>query len=236
MCGGVGVTFANWGGLREELPKLYESWSTIAVVLALNFLVVGAHEFGHGLTCTRFGGEVHEMGCALVFLQPAFYCNVSDAWLFPEKWKRFWVGFAGPYFELFLWACAVLVWRLTDPETWLNYAALAVLATSGIKTLLNFNPLLKLDGYYLLSDLCEMPNLRRRAYRYIGNGIRRLMGTGEASAELTPRERWIYLTYGLVSAAFSFSVIGFAIVKLGGILITNRQPEALVMAVGFLGL
>src|SRR5258708_3436982 len=153
MCGGVGVTFANWGGLREELPKLYESWSTIAVVLALNFLVVGAHEFGHGLTCTRFGGEVHEMGCALVFLQPAFYCNVSDAWLFPEKSKRLRVGFAGPYFELFLWSLAVLTWRVSEPDTWINFIALSVMATSGLKTLLNFNPLIKLRSEQHTSEL-----------------------------------------------------------------------------------
>src|SRR5437762_11088942 len=133
-----------------------------------------AHEFAHGLTCKHFGGEVRELGVLLLYFQPAFYCNVSDAWLFPEKSKRRWVGFAGPYFELFLWACAVLVWRLTDPETWLNSGALAVLAVSGVKTLLNFNPLLKLDGYYLLSDALDMPNLRQRSYAYVGGRLKRL--------------------------------------------------------------
>ena len=142
----AGVTITSWSDFRQELPRLYGGWSSIAAVLALNFLVVGAHEFGHGLTCTRFGGEVHEMGCALVFLQPAFYCNVSDAWLFPEKSKRLWVGFAGPYFELFLWSLAVLTWRVAEPDTWINFLGLSVMATSGLKTLLNFNPLIKLDA------------------------------------------------------------------------------------------
>src|SRR5439155_512769 len=128
----AGVTITHWGEFREELPRLYSSWASIAVVIFLNFLVVGAHEFGHGLTCTRFGGEVHEMGCALIFLQPAFYCNVSDAWLFPGKSKRLWVGFAGPYFELFLWSLAVLTWRMTEPDTWINFVTLSVMATFGL--------------------------------------------------------------------------------------------------------
>jgi len=135
-----GVIISHWGEFREELPRLYSSWLSIAVVILFNFLVICAHEFGHGLTCTRFGGEVHEMGCAMIFLQPAFYCNVSDAWLFPERYKRLWVGFAGPYFELFLWSLAVLTWRMTEPDTWINFVTISVMATSGLKTLFNFNP------------------------------------------------------------------------------------------------
>src|SRR6266481_8745484 len=214
----VGVTFTNWGDFRQELPKLYESWSTIAVVLALNFLVVGAHEFGHGLTCTRFGGEVHEMGCALVFLQPAFYCNVSDAWLFPEKSKRLWVGFAGPYFELFLWAMATLTWRLTDVETTINYLAFIVMVTSGVKTLFNFNPLIKLDGYYLLSDWLEIPNLRKKGFTCFGDGIKRLFGAKVARLQQMPRrKRRICMTFGLVAGVGSIWVLGYAFAKLGGL-------------------
>jgi len=234
----VGVTFANWGDFRQELPKLYESWSTIAVVLALNFLVVGAHEFGHGLTCTRFGGEVHEMGCALVFLQPAFYCNVSDAWLFPEKSKRLWVGFAGPYFELFLWSLAVLTWRVSEPDTWINFIALSVMATSGLKTLLNFNPLIKLDGYYLLSDYLELPNMRRRSFRYVGSMVEKLFGfeSLEENEVLRPRERVIFAIYGTVALAGSFSILGFILLSAGGKLVEGKSPTAVLVTLGLLGM
>jgi len=157
--------------------------------------------------------------------------------LFAEKSKRLWVGFAGPYFEFFLWACAVLVWRVTDGETWLNFGAVAVMAVSGIKTLLNFNPLIKLDGYYLLSDLLDMPNLRRRAYAYLGDAIKGVLGLERtATAEIPPRERRACLAYGLAAAVFSFSLLGFAITKFGGYLIGNRQPEALILATGLLGM
>ena len=230
------LAVANWDGLGQDLTGLIR-WDAVIGLAVAMFAVSTAHEFAHSLTCKHFGGEVRELGFLLVYLQPALYCNVSDAWLFPEKRKRLWVGFAGPYFEMFLWAGAVLLWRVTDPETQLNFAALAVIATSGLKTLFNLNPLIKLDGYYLLCDLLDIPNLRRRAFSYVGEGMRRLAGFGEAvQAELPRREKRIYLAYGLVSAVVSFSVLGFAFAKLGGYFIANRQPEALIVAASLLGL
>src|SRR5204863_7832804 len=129
-----------------------------------------------------------------IYFQPALYCNVSDAWLFPEKSKRLWVAFAGPYFELFLWGLATLTWRITDVETGINYLALIVMITSGIKTLFNFNPLIKLYGYYLLSDWLEIPNLRKKGFACFGDGIKRLFGwKASLLQQISERERRICL-------------------------------------------
>ena len=227
----LGITAANWQEFREDLPRLYHSSAVPALILIL-FVVIVAHEFGHGLTCTYFGGEVHEMGFAMIFLQPAFYCNVSDAWLFPEKSKRLWVGFAGPYFELFLWALAVFTWRITEPETWINFVALSVMATSGVKTLLNLNPIIKLDGYYLLSDYLELPNLRRRSFRQVGSFVERLFGFGSEDEErekLSPQERRIFWIYGTVALAGSFSLLAYIIVGAGSTLVEGRSPTAVLV-------
>src|SRR5205809_5542043 len=125
ILGAAGLTLGNWDEMRRALLRLYRI-DTLPLAL-LGVLIIGTcHEFAHGLTCKHFGGEVHEVGFLLIYLQPALYCNVSDAWLFPEKSKRLWVGVAGPYFELFLWALATLAWRLTDVETGLNYVAFIV--------------------------------------------------------------------------------------------------------------
>ena len=115
------------------------AWFTLVAV------IVG-HELAHGLTCKRFGGSVHEIGMLLIYLQPAMYCNVSDAWLFPEKRKRLLVTLAGAWFEVLCWAFATLFWRLTEPGTIPNFLALVVATTLGIKSLFNLNPLIKLDG------------------------------------------------------------------------------------------
>jgi len=231
----VGVTIANWDEYAQNLSRLYQL-SSIPLLIALMFLVVSAHEVAHGLTCKRFGGEVRETGFMLIYFQPALYCNVSDAWLFPERSRRFWVSFAGPYFELFLWALATVAWRVTDEETWINYLALIVMTGSGVKTLLNFNPLIKLDGYYLLSDYLDIPNLRRKSFRYVGSLTRRLLGGGSPMSEaLSRRERRIYLVYGLAATAGSFALLAYVLVTVGDFLIDNSQPTALVLFTGLIG-
>lgn len=223
------ITLSNWGEIGRDLLRLYQFKALLLAWLTI-LLVTTAHEFAHGLTCKRFGGEVHEIGFMLLYFTPAFYCNVSDAWLFPEKSKRLWVTFAGAYFEIFLWALATLTWRLTDPDTALNYAALVVMATSGIKTLFNLNPLIKLDGYYLLSDYLEIPNLRRRAFSYLGAGIKRWWGMAiQEIKEATPRERRIYLIYGLLAGAYSFSLLGFLALNVGSFLIGRYQGLGFIL-------
>jgi len=223
-----GTTFLHWHEIGQDVLRLYRV-ETFILAWFVILLVGMAHEIAHGLTCKHFGGEVHELGFMLLYFQPALYCNVSDAWLFPEKSRRLWVTFAGAYFELFIWALATLTWRLTNPETWPNLVALVVMATSGIKTFLNFNPLLRLDGYYLLSDYLEIPNLRRRAFRYIGAGIKRLSGSaGPESTEATPRERRFFLAYGLVATVFSFLLLGFVVIKLSNFLLPYQTVGLLL--------
>jgi multidrug resistance efflux pump len=231
----TGITILQWSDVRQDLSRLYRL-SSIPLFLLVSLGLAFAHESAHGLTCKRFGGEVHELGFLLIYFTPAFYVNVSDAWLFPEKAKRLWVGFAGPYFELFLWALATLAWRVTDVDTRINYAALIVMTLSGIKTLFNLNPFIKLDGYYLLSDYLELPNLRKRAFRYVGALVKRLVGVGQqVVADVSPRERWIYVTYGLVGSVTSLSLLGYVVVTAGGYLIDTHQSMALLLFTGLVG-
>jgi multidrug resistance efflux pump len=231
----AGVTIANWEDYVEGVSGLYQL-STVPLLIVLMFLVVSAHEVAHGVTCRRFGGEVRDAGVMLIYFQPALYCDVSDAWLFPEKSRRFWVSFAGPFFELFLWALATVAWRVTDEETWINHLALIVMTASGVKTLLNFNPLIKLDGYYLLSDYLDIPNLRRKSFRYVGGLARRLFGA-DSPAPPAPsrRERRIYAAYGLAAMAGSVALLIYVAVTVGDFLIVNGQPMALLLFTGLLG-
>jgi hypothetical protein len=149
--------------------------------------VTVVHKFAHGLTCKHFGGQLREMGFMLIYLQPAMYCNVSDAWLFPERAKRLWVTFSGAYLEITIWALAILLWRMAEPHTTVNTLSLLVMATSGVKTLFNLNPLIKLDGYYLLSDWLEIPNLRARAFAYVRSRLWRDDGGSAGAGTTEPR-------------------------------------------------
>jgi len=229
------LSIVGWTDIRGDLSRLYRL-SSIPLFLLISLGLATAHEFAHGLTCKRFGGEVHDLGFLLIYFTPSFYTNVSDAWLFPEKSKRLCVGIAGPCVELVLWALATIAWRVTDVDTWINYAALLVMTLSGVKTLFNLNPFIKLDGYYLLSDYLELPNLRKRAFRYVGNLAKRLAGPGErVVTEISPRERWIYLAYGLVGSVTSLSILGYVIITAGGYLIDTHQSWALLVFAGLSG-
>jgi multidrug resistance efflux pump len=197
------TAIVNAAEIQADLLRLWRiesllfAWVTMLTVTTL-------HEFAHGLTCKRFGGHVHEIGFLMIYFQPAFYCNISDAWLFPEKSRRLWVTAAGGFFELTLWGLATLVWRVTERGMWVSDAALIVMATSGIKQFFNLNPLIKLDGYYLLSDWLEIPNLRQRAFQYVGGLVKRIVGAPVPPLEATPRERRLFFGYGVLAVAFSY--------------------------------
>jgi putative peptide zinc metalloprotease protein len=221
---------------RQELASSIRGalkWQTVAVGWAALFVVTLLHECAHGLTCKRHGGEVHEIGFLLLFLMPCFYCNVSDAWLFRERSKRLWVTFAGGYFELFLWALAVFAWRLTATDTLVNYLAFVVLTVCGVQVLFNFNPLLKLDGYYLLSDWLEVPNLHQRGHDQFKGHVRRLLW-GALAPPPEPRDGLLG-GYGAASWVFS---LAFLVLVLGAAVEYVRGPWGLagLAAVAGLGL
>jgi multidrug efflux pump subunit AcrA (membrane-fusion protein) len=194
------LTWAN----TTEMASSFQSalhWETAILVWLTLLSVTTLHEFAHGLTCKRHGGEVHEIGFLLMLFMPCFYCNVSDAWLFREKSKRLWVTLAGGYFELFLWSLAVFVWRLSMQDTLVHHLAFVVLSVCGVQSLFNFNPLIKLDGYYLLSDWAEVPNLQQQAFGYLKAHLRWLLWGAERP--LHQRHSRLLLAYGTASLLFS---------------------------------
>ena len=150
---------------RSKLPGFYQFFSpTNALLLAVSLGVTKVlHELGHGLTCKHFGGECHEIGIMILVLTPCMYCNVSDSWMLPSKWHRAAIGAAGIFIEVTLAAIATFIWWFTEPGL-LHYLCLNVMFVSSVSTVLfNANPLLRYDGYYILSDLVEIPNLRQKA-------------------------------------------------------------------------
>jgi len=228
----IGIAVVDWPDVVRDAGRLYRV-SAIPEIWLTVWSVVLLHELAHGLTCKRLGGEVHELGLLLIYFQPAAYCNVSDAWLFPEKHKRVMVTLAGPWLELCVWALATVLWRVTEVDTRVNELALIIVATSGIKTLINLSPILKLDGYYLLSDLLEIPNLRRRAFRSIGDVLRRWFGgAGPLNVDADPRQRLIVLAYGAVALVTTVGFLGYAIGKLG----RYATQDRLLPFLAFLGL
>lgn len=204
----VNITVVNWGAVMYEFSNLLKLEFFVQAWLIM-VGVVTLHEFAHGLTCKHFGGRVHEIGFILIYFQPAFYCDVSDAWLFPKKAHRMWVTFAGAFFEIFLWAIATITWRVTEPGTTINHVALVVTVTSAFKIFLNMNPLIKLDGYYLLCDWMDIPNLRQKATEYFNSRLKRFFGFDSAALpDINPRLKKVFILYSFLSAIYIYWVLG----------------------------
>ena len=186
-------------------------------------LIIGAiHEFAHGLASEHFGARVREIGFLLMFFQPCLYCDVSASWMLPKR-RRLIVMLAGNYSTFLIWSFATLAWRVLDPQTALSHLCVSIILIAGLSLFANFNPLIKLDGYYMLSDLLEMPNLRPRTLAYLRS---RLEGP---RMNVTPKERFTYLAYGAGAVVFSLSLLGSVLWVAGGYLISHFQLTGLAM-------
>jgi putative peptide zinc metalloprotease protein len=171
MLGALLLVLTHFEAFRSRLPDYHEffQFKTVVYLWAALAVVKVIHEFGHGLSCKYFGGEVHEMGFLLLCLSPAMYCNVSDAWTLPSKWKRIIISFAGIYVELVIASIATFVWWNVSDPFWNNLSLSLMIVCSVSTFVFNANPLMRYDGYYVLADWLEIPNLRERSNRYLSN-------------------------------------------------------------------
>lgn len=216
------ISIASWGDINWSFGSLATVTNLLGVWLTI-FWVVSLHEFAHALTCKSYGGEVREMGFLLLYFQPCFYSNLSEAWLFSKKAKLI-VSFAGAFFQIFIWGLATLLWRITDTETGLNNFFFVTMITSGVIVLFNFNPLIKLDGYYLLSDYLEIPNLRAKAFSYLGAWFKtKIWGLPLQLPAVTAKEKKVYPIYGILSLIYSGFLIGFFFFQLAKFLFNKFQ-------------
>jgi multidrug resistance efflux pump len=220
----VGLLLVNLD--RLSLRSVVSAEGLLLIYLTLS-VVTFLHELAHGLTCRHFGGRVQDMGVLLLYFVPCFYCNVSDAYLFKRKSQRLWVTFAGAYFELFLWALAVVGWRVVAEEAFLSRVLLIIVAVCGVRSLLNLNPLIKLDGYYLLADLLGIANLRKEALSGLSRFLRRRVLGIEVEpprSELTNRsifalrgDRFLAL-FGAAALAYTGAVLAYVLFWSGGMI------------------
>jgi len=197
--------------ILRHLPDLQTFVGPHNVVsLMLAILVIKLlHEFGHAMTCRHFGGECHELGILLLVFFPVFYCDVSDSWMLRSRRERMAISAAGIIVELILASTFVFLWWVTVPG-WLNSFCLnAVIAGSVNTQVFNGNPLLKYDGYYVLSDLVDIPNLRQRSRDAVRQSFEQVVLGRSLDDSDSPPSLGL-LAYGLASIAYSFFVI-FAI-------------------------
>ncbi len=196
---------------QSRLPSFHtffsaQNWLVLGITLGVTKVI---HEFGHGLSCKHFGGECHEMGVMFLVLTPCLYCNVSDSWMLPNRWHRAAIGAAGMYVEVVIASIATFIWWFSEPG-FLNYMCLNIMFVSSVSTILfNANPLLRYDGYYILSDVLEVPNLRQKANTILTRKLREwCLGMEEPEDPFLPkRNQGLFALYTVASFFYRWFIL-----------------------------
>jgi len=217
----IAIVATHWSELISRANAVLAPSNLILLYVSYAFVKL-FHEMWHGYVCRKYGGPVHEMGILFLVFTPFFYCEASSAWVFDSKWKKIYVSVAGMYVELFLASLAAMVWLATNPG--LTHAlAYNVMFVASVSTVLfNGNPLLRYDGYYILSDLLELPNLWTNSHAYLRYLAKRyLLGHKQESPAESVGQRVLWLGYGIASFLYRIAVC------VGIILFVSRQLKGL---------
>jgi putative peptide zinc metalloprotease protein len=204
------IVLVYWPSFQEGVAAAFaqRSSQTLAQLLVVTSLVKVVHELAHAVTCRRLGGNCREIGVMLLLGVPTLYCDVSDAWLLPQRYKRILISAAGILAELAIASFATVLWLFSaDPV--LSQWCMIVMVVCSINTLLvNGNPLMRYDGYFILSDLVGVPNLATRASFAMRSLVRRCLWNERTPSRLNDDAHqlpWLAL-YALLSLCYRVSV------------------------------
>src|SRR6185436_472633 len=199
----------NWDAVKQQSQGVLAPGNLPLLYLGM-IIIKTVHEFGHAYFCRKFGGEVHVMGVLLMIFTPVPYVDATSSWSFRSRGKRMLVGAAGMIVELFFAAILTFVWAKTGQGTLHSLAYNMMFIASVTTVVFNANPLLRFDGYYILSDLLEIPNLSQRANQQLRHLAERwLFGVRKSTSPAqTRREKGWLTVFGLTSGVYRVIVFG----------------------------
>jgi putative peptide zinc metalloprotease protein len=235
------IFISGWSEIWRDTVRYYTFTDKSAADLAefwLLFCGLGYfHECAHGLTCKHFGGAVHSMGFMLVYLSPAFFCDVGEVYVYGGKWPRVAAIVAGIWVELMFCSVASIVWWGTPAGSPIHDFAYKIMLITGVAVVfMNLNPLIKLDGYYLFGELIGIPTIKENSTEYLSSWVKRHVFRLPVDVPyLRRRRRWLYVVYALLSGLYSYTVL-FAVVRFVYNIFSHSNPQwgflpALVLAV-----
>ena len=211
----TGVIVRHFGPIWEQTLELYAFlrkpfWDAVQFFVILCGIGL-VHEMAHGYVCKFYGGDVHDIGVALLYFMPAFYCDTTDALLFQNKWHRLWVVLAGMYIEAIICCFATALWVASYPDTLLHELAYKLMLFTGVSTLFfNINPLRKVDGYHALCSVIEIPELREDSIEYLGALFKRhVLRLNVEVPAISRRKRRIFLVYAPLAIGFTVFIMVF---------------------------
>jgi putative peptide zinc metalloprotease protein len=214
---------------HKSLLDLIEFW--------LLFLLLGfIHESAHGLTCKHYGGQVHSMGLMLIFLMPAFYCDITEVWTSASKMQRLAAIIAGIWVEMVVCGIGMILWMNTLAGNWLHDFAYQLILITGIAVIIvNLNPLIKLDGYYFLTEAIGIPDLKERSTAFLSGWFQsRVLGLPVEMPSVARSRAPFFILYALASGAYSYLLL-FVVVRLAYNIASNWMAELALIPAAWLG-
>jgi Membrane-fusion protein len=226
----LGLTLSHWSEIGRDTAEFYNftdrTFADIVVLYLLGIFVVAVHEFAHAHACKHAGGRVPAMGFALIFLTPAFYTDTTEGAVMGTRSQRLVISLAGIWAELMVCSIATPVWWLTAPDTLLHEGAYFMMMLTGIVSLVvNWNPLIKLDGYYMLCEIIGIAELKEDSTAFLSAWIKRHVWRLPVEVPYVPkRRRPFYAIYALLSGAYSYLVLT-VVARFAGNVSRNFSPE-----------
>lgn len=211
------VTVSRWGEIGRDNLEFYnftdKSGADIFWFWILVCAISAVHEFCHGLACKHTGGESHSMGFLLIYLSPAFYCDTTEAWVYGGKWQRIATAAAGVWSSLIIYALATFLWWGTASNSGVHSAAYMVMLASGIlPVVINLNPLIKLDGYFIFTEMLDISELKENSTIYVSSWVKRNIFRLPVEVPYVPwQRRLLYVPYTVASGFYSYGLLFFVV-------------------------
>ena len=203
----AGILISKHDDLLKPVAQMFDTRNIVSMWITLIVLKI-LHEFGHACACKAFGGQVHEMGAFFIVMTPCAYVDVSSSWGFSNKFHRIIVGLGGLYFESMIAAIALIVWALAYGSIVQQYAHNVFFLASIATVVMNINPLMRFDGYYVLSDLVEMPNLRQRSQAYVLSIFKKvILGIPIANTQNSLKMSVFMFVFGVASSIYKVMLV-----------------------------
>lgn len=226
----TGITITHWSEIGHDTAQFYnfsdKTWGDVAYLYVIGMIVVAVHEFAHAHACKHYGGRVPAMGFALVYLTPAFYTDTTEGTVMGSRHQRLIIALAGVWSELMLCAIATPIWWGTPPDTWLHDGAYFMMMLTGIMSLVvNWNPLMKLDGYHMLCEAIGIPDLKEDSTAYVSAWNKKYIWGLPVEVPYVPKSRRFgFVVYALLSGIYSYMVL-YLVAGFVGNVFRNFNPD-----------
>ena len=224
------ISVSHWSEIGRDTVQFYnfkeKSAGEFFYFYVLFMVIVAIHEFAHAHACKHFGGRVPAMGFALVYLTPAFYTDTTEGAVLGSRQQRLIIALAGIWSELMVCSIATPIWWGTAPDTLVHDGAYFMMMLTGIMSLIvNWNPLMKLDGYQMLCEVLGIEELKEDSTAYVSGWVKKHFWRLPVEVPYVPKRRRMgFAIYALLSGAYSYMVL-YIVARFAGNIVRNFSQE-----------